>query len=174
MLRCIYCGATLVIGADFSVSMAQALGALRLEECGPNKIQVIKVIRQHTGLGLKEAKDSSESAPCALGESLDPVRLVQFRADLEAAGARVSGNAGRMTGFGAEHEASGGSARVLLEQCGPNKIAVIKVIREYTGLGLREAKDLADAPPCVLAESLHPARASRFCAALAAVGARAR
>ena len=174
--RCVYCGAMLVVGADFSVSPA-GLRTLRLEDCGPNRIQVIKVIREYTGLGLKEAKELSESAPCALGESLDPARLGRFRADLEAAHARVSGSAEPPTGFSPEPgllATAGGSVRVVIEECGPNQIAVIKVIREYTGLGLKEAKDLSGAAPCVLAESIDPVRAWKFCAALVAAGARAR
>src|SRR5512135_2789634 len=88
MQRCMYCGTTLVLGG--ATQPAPQPGALRLEDCGPHKIQVIKVIREHTGLGLKEAKDLSEGTPCVLAQSDDPMRIERFRADLVALGARVS------------------------------------------------------------------------------------
>jgi large subunit ribosomal protein L7/L12 len=43
---------------------------------------------------------------------------------------------------------------VVLESPGPNKIAVLKVVRELTGLGLKEAKDLVDAAPKSLKEGI--------------------
>jgi large subunit ribosomal protein L7/L12 len=65
-------------------------GTLRLDACGPNKISVIKVIREHTGLGLKEAKDLCEAAPCELARWSEPLRMQSFHDDLLAAGARAS------------------------------------------------------------------------------------
>ncbi len=166
--RCVYCGAALVVGN----AVAQAAGVLRLEDCGPSKIAVIKLIRQYTGLGLKEAKDLADSAPCVLADGQDPLRVEQFREELVRAGARTSGGASAAK---PPVQAPGPpTAGVFLEHCGPNKISVIKVIREHTGLGLKESKDLADSAPCVIAEGCDAAHASRLRHDLVAVGARIR
>ena len=46
------------------------------------------------------------------------------------------------------------TVNVILKEVGPNKIAVIKVVRELTGLGLKEAKDLVDAAPKAIKEGV--------------------
>ncbi len=60
-----------------------------LSEIGPNKIQVIKVVRELTQLGLKEAKDLVESAPKAVKEGVSKEEAEAAKAKLEAAGAKV-------------------------------------------------------------------------------------
>jgi ribosomal protein L7/L12 len=152
---------TLVLGDEPAVS------SLRLEACGPNKIQVIRVIREITRLGLKAAKELAESAPCVLAESIDATLAARFRAELESFGARVSGG-GAVT---PTHRAPPGGS-VLLEDCGPNKIAVIKVIRDHTALGLRDAKELADSVPCAIEP--RTTRPTSLRDDLVAVGARVR
>ena len=61
-----------------------------LEGFGDNKIAVIKVVREITGLGLKEAKEAVESAPKAIQEALPKEKAEEIKAKLEAAGAAVS------------------------------------------------------------------------------------
>jgi large subunit ribosomal protein L7/L12 len=61
-----------------------------LEADGGKKIQVIKVVRELTGLGLKEAKDLVEAAPKAVLEKANKEAADQARAKLEAEGAKVS------------------------------------------------------------------------------------
>jgi len=61
-----------------------------LKEFGDKKIQVIKVVRQITSLGLKEAKDLVEAAPKAIKEAVLKDEAEKIKADLEAAGAVVS------------------------------------------------------------------------------------
>ena len=56
---------------------------------GANKVGVIKVIREITGLGLKEAKDLVEGAPKAVKEGVSKEDANKFKAQLEAAGAKV-------------------------------------------------------------------------------------
>ncbi len=46
------------------------------------------------------------------------------------------------------------TVNVMLKEVGPNKIAVIKVVRELTGLGLKEAKDIVDAAPKAVKEGV--------------------
>ena len=60
-----------------------------LTNAGNNKIQVIKVIREITGLGLKEAKDFVESLPKAVKENISKDQAEEIKKKLEAAGATV-------------------------------------------------------------------------------------
>jgi large subunit ribosomal protein L7/L12 len=60
-----------------------------LTEIGPNKIQVIKAVRELTSLGLKEAKDVVDSAPKAVKEGVAKDEADAAKAKLEEAGAKV-------------------------------------------------------------------------------------
>ncbi|WP_343213900.1 50S ribosomal protein L7/L12 [Gemmatimonas sp.] len=60
-----------------------------LKEAGAKKIQVIKVVRELTGLGLKEAKDLVDGAPKTLKENVSKDEAAQIKAKLEAEGAGV-------------------------------------------------------------------------------------
>ena len=60
----------------------------------------------------------------------------------------------------------------ILTEIGPNKIPVIKVVRELTGLGLKEAKDLVDAFPKAVKEAVTKDEAAKIKAALEEVGAK--
>ena len=62
---------------------------VELTEVGPNKIKVIKVVREVTGLGLKEAKDLVDGAPKAVKEKVSKAEAEQLKATLEEAGAEV-------------------------------------------------------------------------------------
>ena len=61
-----------------------------LAEVGPNKINVIKVVREITGLGLKEAKEVVENAPKAIQEGVAKDKAEEIKAKLEEAGAAVT------------------------------------------------------------------------------------
>ena len=61
-----------------------------LEGFGDNKIAVIKVVREITGLGLKEAKEAVESAPKAIQEGIAKDKAEEIKAKLEEAGAAVT------------------------------------------------------------------------------------
>ena len=63
---------------------------LELTEVGANKIGVIKVVREITGLGLKEAKDLVEGAPKVLKEGVSKEDAEALKTQLEAAGAKVT------------------------------------------------------------------------------------
>ncbi|MDQ3056742.1 MAG: 50S ribosomal protein L7/L12 [Pseudomonadota bacterium] len=60
-----------------------------LKAAGEKKVEVIKVVRAITGLGLKEAKDLVEGAPQNVKESVNKADADKFKKDLEAAGAAV-------------------------------------------------------------------------------------
>ena len=63
---------------------------VELTEVGPNKAKVIKVVREATGLGLKEAKDLVDSAPKVLKEGASKEEADDIKAKLEAEGAKVT------------------------------------------------------------------------------------
>ena len=62
---------------------------VELTEAGANKIKVIKVVRDITGLGLKEAKEAVESTPKVLKECISKEEAEDLKAKLEAEGAKV-------------------------------------------------------------------------------------
>ena len=63
---------------------------VELTEIGPNKVKVIKVVREMTGLGLKEAKDVVDSAPKVVKEGISTAEAEDCKAKLEAEGAKVT------------------------------------------------------------------------------------
>jgi large subunit ribosomal protein L7/L12 len=86
--------------APVAVAAAPAAGAaapveekteftVSLKAAGEKKVEVIKVVRAITGLGLKEAKDLVESAPAVVKDAVSKDESEKFKKDLEAAGATV-------------------------------------------------------------------------------------
>jgi len=63
---------------------------VELTEVGPNKVKVIKVVREVTGLGLKEAKDVVDAAPKMVKEGVNKAEADDLKAKLEAEGAKVT------------------------------------------------------------------------------------
>ncbi len=63
---------------------------VELTEVGPNKVKVIKVVREATGLGLKEAKDVVDSAPKAVKTGVSKEEAEDLKTKLEAEGAKVT------------------------------------------------------------------------------------
>ncbi|MBR2696033.1 MAG: 50S ribosomal protein L7/L12 [Parasporobacterium sp.] len=61
---------------------------------------------------------------------------------------------------------------VELTEIGPNKVKVIKIVRDYTGLGLKEAKELVDKAPSIIKEGVTKAEADDLIAKLAEEGAK--
>ena len=63
---------------------------VELTEVGENKVKVIKVVREATGLGLKEGKDLVDSAPKVIKEAASKEEAEDIKAKLEAEGAKVT------------------------------------------------------------------------------------
>ena len=63
---------------------------VELTEVGPNKVKVIKVVREATGLGLKEAKDVVDGAPKVIKEAASKAEAEEMKTKLEAEGAKVT------------------------------------------------------------------------------------
>ena len=85
-----------------------------------------------------------------------------------AAGVVVAAAAG--DGAAAEEEKT--EFDVELTEIGPNKVKVIKIVRDYTGLGQKEAKELVDKAPSIIKEGISKAEADDLIAKLAEEGAK--
>jgi large subunit ribosomal protein L7/L12 len=87
---------------------------------------------------------------------------------MAAAAAPAAGGAGAEAAAPAEEQTE---FSAVLTEIGQQKIAVIKVVRELTGLGLKEAKDLVDTAPKPVKEGVNREEAEKIKAALSEVGA---
>jgi large subunit ribosomal protein L7/L12 len=100
------------------------------------------------------------------------VKLFEETFDVKAAApaaVAVAGPAGPSDAAPAEEEKD--EFDVVIESAGDKKIQVIKVVRELTSLGLKEAKDVVDGAPKVLLEKVNKETAEKAAAALKEVGA---
>jgi large subunit ribosomal protein L7/L12 len=77
-------------GAAAPAAEAQTEFTVTMTEFGANKVGVIKVIREITGLGLKEAKDLVEGAPSTVKEGIPKADADAIKTKLEAAGAKAA------------------------------------------------------------------------------------
>lgn len=101
-------------------------------------------------------------------ELAELVKAMEEKFGVSAAMPVVAAGAGAAAGGEAEEKTSWG---VLLKEGGGQKIQVIKVLREATGLGLKESKDLVDAAPKVVKEGLKKEEAEELKKKLEAAGA---
>ena len=87
-------GVVVAAGAGAGAAAAEAEEKtefdVELTEAGPNKVKVIKVVRDLTGLGLKEAKDLVDGAPKMVKEGASKAEAEEIKAKLEAEGAKVT------------------------------------------------------------------------------------
>jgi large subunit ribosomal protein L7/L12 len=104
-------------------------------------------------------------------ESLSLVEMAELVKALEEKFGITAGVPMAAAGGGAAAAEEKSSFNVLLKSAGERKIEAIKAVREATGLGLKEAKDLVDGAPQVVKENLKPEDANALKAALEAAGA---
>ena len=83
-------GVVVAAAADAAPAEEKTEFDVELTDVGPNKVKVIKVVREATGLGLKEAKDLVDSAPKVLKEAASKEEADDIKAKLEAEGAKVT------------------------------------------------------------------------------------
>lgn len=100
-------------------------------------------------------------------ELADLVKAIEEKFGVSAAAAVVA--AGAVAGGAAAEEKT--EFTVVLKDAGATKIAVIKAVREATGLGLKEAKDLVDGAPATVKENMPKEDAEKLMEALKAAGA---
>ena len=115
-----------------------------------NKEQIIEAIKAMTVLELNELVKACEE-------------------EFGVSAAAPVAVAGAVAGAAAAEEKT--EFTVELKEAGANKIAVIKAVREITGLGLKEAKDLVDGAPQNVKENIEKAEAEALKAQLEEVGA---
>ena len=77
-------------GGDAAAAEEKTEFDIELTEVGPNKVKVIKVVRELTGLGLKEAKDAVDGAPKVIKEAAEKAEAEDIKTKLEAEGAKVT------------------------------------------------------------------------------------
>ncbi|MFM7480493.1 MAG: 50S ribosomal protein L7/L12 [Planctomycetota bacterium] len=77
-------------GGGAAAAVEQTEFTVVLENSGASKINVIKVVREATGLGLKEAKDLVDGAPKPVKENIPKEEAEKLKAALEAAGGKVT------------------------------------------------------------------------------------
>ena len=77
-------------GGDAAAAEEKTEFDVELTEIGPNKVQIIKIAREATGLGLKEAKDLVEAAPKVIKEGLAKADAEALKKTLEEAGAKAT------------------------------------------------------------------------------------
>ena len=77
-------------GGDAAAAEEKDEFDVELTEVGPNKVKVIKVVREATGLGLKEAKELVDGAPKIVKEAADKATAEDIKTKLEAEGAKVT------------------------------------------------------------------------------------
>ena len=101
-------------------------------------------------------------------ELSDLVKAIEEKFGVSAAAAVVAAGAGAGAAAGAEEKTE---FNVVLKDAGASKIAVIKAVREATGLGLKEAKDLVDSAPKAVKEGVSKEDAEKLVATLTEAGA---
>ena len=101
-------------------------------------------------------------------ELSDLVKAIEEKFGVSAAAAVVAAGAGAGAGAAAEEKTE---FNVVLKDAGASKIAVIKAVREATGLGLKEAKDLVDSAPKTVKEGVSKEDAEKLVATLTEAGA---
>ena len=78
------------VGAGAAAEEEKTEFDVELTEVGPNKVKVIKVVREVTGLGLKEAKDVVDGAPKVLKQGASKEEAEDIKTKLEAEGAKIT------------------------------------------------------------------------------------
>ena len=116
-----------------------------------NKDQIIEALKSMSILEINELVKALEE---------------EFGVSAVAVAAPAAG--GAAAGEAAEEKSE---YNVVLKEVGAEKIKVIKAVREATGLGLKEAKDLVDGAPATVKEGVEPGEANALKEALEAVGA---
>lgn len=102
-------------------------------------------------------------------ELADLVKAIEEKFGVSAAAAVVAAGPAAAGAAGAAEEKS--EFDIVLKDAGANKIAVIKVVKEATGLGLKEAKEIVDAAPKTIKEKVAKEEAEKLVEDLKAAGA---
>ncbi len=146
--------------------------AVSISAVGKDLMANLRVLRKASGLKVGEVKALMDGVP---GE----VKTGLTKADAEAMVKELTevGFTADMAATGVAAKASGADAdaahSVVLTSSGAKKIHVIKIVREHTGLGLKESKELVESAPVEIKSGISKSDADAILAALQAVGATA-
>ena len=172
-----------------------------LTNIGHNRGAVLPIVRRLTGISTEEfealVQSGSETLLILHSVGVSPANLALL--ELKAAGATViiqllntqftsqagppmkaqalsstAGAVSEISSNSVQVEPKNDTFNVILEDFGENKIQVIKAVRELTGLGLKEAKDLIDVSPTVVLSAISQQRATEALSLLSKTGARCR
>ena len=145
-----------------------------LHSSGRDRLAVIKAVREFMGLGLREVMDLTKTTPVVCKWGVERSEAEHMVARLREVGAEAS----LRSATSAEAEAEplvekAPTYDVILHSSGMNKLAVIKAVREFTGLGLKEAKEITESAPIVCKRGVARSEAEHIVASLREAGAEA-
>ena len=149
-----------------------------LLSAGEEKIKVIKTIREITGLGLRESKNLVDSAPILIKKDVPESVAFSNVKELESVGASLQIKKDYFIVYSTKSLIQSKESEnkylydVYLVVSGEEKIKLIKIIREITGLGLRESKNLVDSAPSLIIKDVPEHEAFSNARRLESVGAR--
>ena len=132
-----------------------------LVSCGSDNTAIIDVLQNQLGIGQTAAQELADAAPCYVLKDVPEKEAKELAIALIANGAIAYAKDMR------KHE---GYATWLVS-CGTSKMAIINVLRDRLGLGLKDAKNLADAAPCMVQETLSEEEAQELAYMLTENGA---
>src|SRR5690606_7087878 len=117
---------------------------------------------------IKEIAEKLVSLSVKEVQELADILKNEYGIEPAAAAVVVSGGADAGAGAAAEEKSS---FNVVLKSAGPSKLGVVKIVKELTGLGLKESKELVDGAPKTIKEGLSKAEAEEMKAKLTEAGA---
>jgi large subunit ribosomal protein L7/L12 len=138
----------------------------------------LETTRAHTGAITRSETPMATLTPDQLLEAFEQMTVLELSDFKKKFEERFGVTAAAPVAFAGAAPAAGGAApaaaaeeeqtefTATLTEIGPNKIPVIKVVRELTGLGLKEAKDLVDAAPKAVKEGVTKDEAEKIKAAI--------
>lgn len=136
---------------DFSFTKVSHYGTW-LASCGNDKLAIIQTLRDQLGIELTAAKALAGSAPCYVLTNVSEEEAEALARALNIRGATAYAKDMKNSSGTWQPDSGEGYVTCLLD-CGDDKMAIIKTLKEMLGLDLKVAKDLADAAPCVVLET---------------------
>ena len=169
------------------LSSSDSLYDVILMSPGRQKLAVVKMTKELTDLGLKESKELVDSAPSRILtgiESTTAIRIIQIFKNIGATveiQQSLNNPLKRIEDF-VEHYSSSAPRLsqskpntlydIILVSSGPQKLAVVKLVRDLTPLGLKESKELVDAAPSTILKRLYKTQAIEIADLLKECGAK--
>jgi formylglycine-generating enzyme required for sulfatase activity/ribosomal protein L7/L12 len=147
-----------------------------LVNTGGNKLQALKIVKNHLLIGLKEAKDIIDSVPSSVYENVEKNDVLNMLKEFDEIGAvvRLEPYIEKQMNTQTKTELQSKNVKVILESTGGNNLQAIKIVKNQLELGLADTKNMIDTVPSVLYESVEKNSISAFLKELEAIGAKVR